>query len=136
MDIYIAGSFNSITAQAGIGVWFSKDNPNSISEKMAADLSPDSNRLLLYAAIRALETAPKDTHVNIHSDSNTLVIGMTIYEHTNRNLQRTLHNADLWIRLLDLMKTRSASTVWTKIRTDSCPLGKQQANRLAILACK
>ena len=82
---------------------------------------PDTtnNRMELTAVIRALEALKKRCEVEIHSDSQYVVNGMTSWIHTwkRKNWQRNgkpVLNADLWQRLDELAGNHRVRWTWVR----------------------
>lgn len=79
-----------------------------------------NNRMELTAAIVALETLTRPSHVALHTDSTYLRDGITKWIHNwKRNGWRTsdkkpVKNADLWKRLEDAIEHHDVSWHWVK----------------------
>lgn len=79
-----------------------------------------NNRMELMAAIVALETLKRPSHVALHTDSTYLRDGITKWIHNwKRNGWRTsdkkpVKNADLWKRLEDAIEIHDVSWHWVK----------------------
>lgn len=79
-----------------------------------------NNRMELMAAIVALETLTRPSHVALHTDSTYLRDGITKWIHNwKRNGWRTsdkkpVKNADLWKRLEDAIEHHDVSWHWVK----------------------
>jgi len=79
-----------------------------------------NNRMEMTAACAALETLKRPTGVRLHTDSQYLRDGITRYVHGwQRNGWKTadrkpVKNIDLWLRLLDALKTHQVEWIWVK----------------------
>ena len=95
-----------------------------IHEKQSKEISGASpgstnNRMELTAVIRALEALKKPCDVEIHSDSQYVVNGMSSWIHTwkKKNWQRAgkpVLNADLWQQLDELAGRHRIRWIWVR----------------------
>src|SRR5262249_23170388 len=77
-----------------------------------------SNRVELIAAIKALESLPAGAKVLIRSDSQQLVLAMTVWVHDwqrngwKNSRRKPVENKDLYLKLLELCSTRDVVFDW------------------------
>lgn len=93
-----------------------------------------NNRMELTAVIRGLEALKKPCAVELHSDSQYVVNGMTSWIHNwkKKNWQRggkPLLNADLWQRLDELSHRHEIRWVW--VRGHAGDLYNERCDQLA-----
>lgn len=136
VKVYTDGSClnnGSHRARAGIGVYFGPSDTRNLSESVPGRQT--NQRAELHAAIRALEITDPSIPLELHSDSNYLIKGMTVWSHkwrtTNRLTTGKLDNKELWIRLLGLSKGRTIK--WIYVPAHSGIVGNEEADRLARL---
>ena len=69
-----------VGARGGIGVYFGPDDPRNLSEPLRHERQ--TNQLAeVMAAVRALETAPRDIPLHIITDSEYVQKGITVITH-------------------------------------------------------
>ena len=104
----------------GTGGWAAvlqyKGNRKEIS---GAELDTTNNRMELTAAIRALEALKRPCTVMVHTDSEYLKNGITVWipAWKRRNWSRKggeLKNVDLWQRLDALVQTHKVAWRWVR----------------------
>ena len=104
-------------------------------EIIGSDPQTTNNRMELMAVIRALESLPERVRVQIVSDSQYVVLGMTKWIHNwQRKRWKTasgqpVKNKDLWLTLLALADKRQVSWEW--VRGHSGHPQNERVDRLA-----
>ena len=117
-------------AKAGIGVYFSDDDPRNLSEQLPGE-KQTNQRAELYAAIRALEVSDPKSSLEIRTDSSYLVKGMTEWLPKWLSLRVSkVSNLDLFQRLSELSQGRQIR--WVKVKGHSGEQGNEAADRLAV----
>lgn len=98
-------------AIAGVGVYFGPNSPDNVSEGLAGPLQTNQ-RAELTAILRALEIAPVDKSVTIHTDSKYSIDCVTVwFQNWERNnwmtsLKAPVQNKDLVQDLLKKIRQR------------------------------
>ena len=100
-----------------------------------------NNRMEILAVIKALETLPKTSTVDVHSDSKYVVDAITKgwasrWRSNNwmRNKRERAINPDLWERLLDLCNQHIVTIKWVK--GHSGDQSNERCDYLAVSAAK
>ncbi|KAK0640780.1 ribonuclease H-like domain-containing protein [Cercophora newfieldiana] len=126
-------------ACAGLGVYFPHDPSWNISERLPG--TPQTNqRAELAAILRCLQTVPKDTRVEIFSDSDYSIKCVTEWPigwEKNQWKNDTVKNQDLIKEILALIKERdegfdNTRTQFTWVKGHSGHDGNDQADELAV----
>jgi len=127
-------------AVAGVGVYFGPSDPRNISDSLPG-ARQTNQRAELTAALRALETVPKDRDMKIVSDSEYMINCVTKW-HVNwkkngwkTSAGKTVENRDLIESVLNKLEERSSLHVktsfeWTKGHAQNP--GNVEADRLAV----
>lgn len=139
IDVYTDGACEGNPGPGGWGVFF-------IQGKHVAELSGKSedittnNRMEMLAAIKALEVLPKNISVILHTDSQYLKNGITIWiKGWKKNGWKTsakepVKNQDLW-QILDALCSEK-TPVWKWVRGHAGHFGNERADELASRAIK
>ncbi|KAG8983707.1 hypothetical protein FRB90_005822, partial [Tulasnella sp. 427] len=133
IHIFTDGSttdFGTSDMKTGSGVW--SEWPNlSISFKVESE-PVTNNRAELAAVAWALEKAPKNIPITIHSDSQYVVSGLSYTAKKWEDLGWLgIPNTDLWKAALYQMRTRTAETRIHKVKAHVGILGNEKADELA-----
>ncbi|MGG5889811.1 ribonuclease HI [Falsiroseomonas sp. HC035] len=95
-----------------------------VEERTGGDAETTNNRMELTAAIRALEALPAGCQVVLHTDSEYLAKGITLWlPGWERRGWRTadgspVRNADLWVSLIKATSTRQVEWRWVRGHAD------------------
>jgi len=125
-------------AAAGVGVYFGKEDIRNISERL--DGRQTNQRAELTAAIRCIQSVLKhnsnDVHLEIRTDSNYVVQGMTdwIITWKKKNWSTQVLNKDLWEKLDDLTQ-KIQQVTWVHVSAHSGIPENDEADRLAVDGC-
>ena len=118
IDIYTDGACSGNPGPGGWGALLRyKDTEKEIC---GGEPLTTNNRMELMAAIMALESLKRPSHVRLHTDSTYLRDGITKWIHNwKRNGWRTsdkkpVKNAELWKRLELALETHDISWHWVK----------------------
>ncbi|MDR1551168.1 MAG: ribonuclease HI [Holosporaceae bacterium] len=109
-------------------------------ELYGGENSTTNNRMEMIAAIRALEDLREDSTVDLYSDSQYLVKGMTkwidswIKNEWRNSEKKPVKNKELWIRLLALSKQHKISWYWVEGHAGHDL--NERADRLSKFQCK
>lgn len=115
--IYTDGACRRNPGPGGWGaVLLFKEHRREIS---GGDKETTNNRMELTAAIKALEMLNRPVEVDLFTDSNYLVMGMTIWivDWQRRGWKRSggpVKNIDLWRRLVELAEIHRINWLWIK----------------------
>lgn len=136
--IYVDGACEPNPGKGGWGVYIaSYDPPESWS---GPEPDTTSNRMELMAAIKALEMIPEASHVQINSDSEYVVKGMTEWiedwkaKGWKNSSKKPVANRDLWERLDQAAQNHTVE--WSWVKGHSGIEGNEIADALAHAACK
>lgn len=129
-----------VGAAAGWGVWFADEGP--LSELNESKRLPGkvqtNNRAELMAIIRAIQLAPSDEELVIHSDSQYSIQAMTAWQHGwrknawKRSNGEDVQNRDLIRRLEREMRGRKVRPVLKYVKGHAGHHGNEMADRLAV----
>jgi len=118
--IYTDGSSRGNPGSGGWGAIISSQQPVvSIKEIGGKEEKTTNNRMEMKAAIEALKNIPENIKIEIHSDSEYLIKGITIWikNWQKNNWQtkdkREVMNKDLWQELL--VETEKRNVEWKKV---------------------
>ncbi len=118
IDIYTDGACSGNPGPGGWGVLLRYKGLEK--EICGGEAATTNNRMELMAAIVALESLTRPSHVRLHTDSTYLRDGITKWIHNwKRNGWRTadkkpVKNAELWTRLERALETHDISWHWVK----------------------
>jgi len=118
IDIYTDGACKGNPGAGGWGVLL-KCGPHC-KELHGGEPSTTNNRMELTAVIRALEALKHRSRVRIHTDSQYVQKGITVWIHNwKRHGWRTadkkpVKNADLWSELDELVVNHEIEWLWVK----------------------
>jgi ribonuclease HI len=118
VEIYTDGACSGNPGPGGWGALLSYKGAEK--ELCDGEQLTTNNRMELMAAIMALETLKRPSHVKLHTDSIYLRDGITKWIHNwKRNGWRTadkkpVKNADLWQRLEKAIEIHDVSWHWVK----------------------
>lgn len=132
IEIYTDGAClnnNSSSAErkAGIGVFFSDNNPLNLSEPMPDSLKPfTNNRAEIYACIRALQQCKQ---ANLFTNNITIYSDSIIVINTMTGKFKKKSNRELWNMLDDLCA--DFIITWVKVPGHSNNYGNNMADKLA-----
>ena len=125
----------------GPGGWaFILKHAASDSQKEANGGDPDTtnNRMELMAVIQGLEALSRPTKVDLYSDSQYVLNGLKSWMASWKKRgwktasKQPVKNQDLWMRLDELMSTRTLSFHWIRGHNDHPE--NERADRLAVAA--
>ncbi len=120
--IYTDGSSKGNPGPGGWGAIIEERGTSSevrIKEMGGREVMTTNNRMELMAAIEALRSLPQGVEVEVHTDSEYLMKGITIWIHNwQKNNWRTkdkkeVMNKDLWLSLLSEVEVREVE--WNKV---------------------
>lgn len=118
VEIFTDGACSGNPGVGGYGIILrSGDREKELS---GCELHTTNNRMELTAVIRAIEALRTPCRINIFTDSNYVVKGMTSWislwlKNNWRNSQKQqVVNKDLWIRLLQLSQLHDIQWEWIR----------------------
>ena len=118
INIYADGGCRGNPGPGGWGVLM--QSGESSKELWGGEPNTTNNRMELTAVIRALEALKRPTAAHIHTDSQYVQKGISLWIHNwKRNGWRTadkkpVKNAELWQRLDELSQTHDLKWLWVK----------------------
>lgn len=115
IEIYCDGACKGNPGPAAWGSVFIQDG--KIFKLGHGYLGSDStnNRAELSAAIYSLDTLDPGSTVNLYSDSQYVIKGMTIWRHNwRRNNFAGVKNRDLWEQLITVASLHTVTWFWVK----------------------
>ena len=133
INIYADGGCRGNPGPGGWGVLM--QSGESSKELWGGEPDTTNNRMELTAVIRALEALKRPTAAHIHTDSQYVQKGISLWIHNwKRNGWRTadkkpVKNAELWQRLDELAKTHDLKWLWVKGHAGHP--GNERADQLA-----
>ncbi|KAJ3043759.1 hypothetical protein HDV00_004165 [Rhizophlyctis rosea] len=139
LDVYTDGSClgnGQKGARAGLGIWYGADDERNIFERLPGRVQTN-NRAEVLAAIRAIQTAPPDHFLTIHSDSKYMRDGITKWmAGWKKNGWKTaagkdVVNQDLWRRLDKLRNSYKGQLAFKYVRAHVGIPGNEGADYLA-----
>lgn len=118
VDIYTDGA---CSGNPGPGGWGAVLRYGALEKELSGgEAATTNNRMELMAAIAALEALKGPTHVRLHTDSQYVKNGITVWIHGwKRNNWKTadkkpVKNVDLWQRLDAALKDHKIDWIWVK----------------------
>ena len=105
INIYTDGSCQGNPGRGGWAAIVVDDEGRRVLS--GSEMRTTNNRMELVAAIRGLDSVPRDASATVHSDSQYLVNTMT------RNWKRKA-NVDLWAQLDTLTSSREVKWQWVR----------------------
>ena len=137
IDIYTDGACKG---NPGVGGWGALLRVGDrMREIYGGEPLTTNNRMELTAVIRALEALKRSSHVRLHTDSQYVQQGITVWIHQWKKRgwrtadKKPVKNADLW-RELDERATKH-EIEWIWVRGHSGHDGNERADELANLGC-
>jgi ribonuclease HI len=133
IDIYADGGCRGNPGPGGWGVLMQSGGVEK--ELWGGEPETTNNRMELTAVIRALEALKRPTSARVHTDSQYVQKGISVWIHNwKRNGWRTsdkkpVKNAELWQRLDVLAAEHQISWLWVKGHAGHP--GNERADRLA-----
>lgn len=120
--IYTDGSSRGNPGPGGWGAIIEKRDTNNqiqIKELGGREEMTTNNRMEMRASIEGLKNTPENSDIEIYTDSEYLMKGITLWIHNwQKNNWRTkdrkeVLNKDLWLSLLE--ETQKRNVVWKKV---------------------
>jgi ribonuclease HI len=134
--IYTDGSSKGNPGPGGWAAIISNEHgTESIQEIGGREKETTNNKMEMTAAIEGLKNTPLGAEVEIHTDSEYLMKGATIWIHNwQKNNWRTkdkkeVLNKDLWLSLLNELNKRKVT--WTKVLGHSGHLFNERCDEIA-----
>ena len=121
---------------AGYGIWAGEDSPLNRAAPLEGTVQTN-NRAELTAVIEALRMVPRDSLVQIVSDSSYVVSGVSDWAKGwkdrgwARKGNRALLNVDLWKRLWAVLDERGGDTQWVLAPSHMGIKGNERADEMA-----
>ena len=118
VDIYTDGACSGNPGPGGWGALMRYNEHEN--ELMGGEAQTTNNRMEMTAAIMALESLKRRSHVNIHTDSTYLRDGITKWIHNwkangwKTAAKKPVKNVDLWQRLEDAIAHHEVHWHWVK----------------------
>ncbi len=138
VEIFTDGACSGNPGVGGYGVILRAGEKEK--ELSGCDLVTTNNRMELVATIKGLEALKKPCRVEVVTDSNYVVQGITSWIYRwikngwkNSQKQEVL-NRDLWERLFDLSKLHDIQWIWVKGHNKHTE--NERCDKLAKLAIK
>jgi ribonuclease HI len=135
IDIYTDGACKGNPGAGGWGVLF-ESGPHR-KELHGGEARTTNNRMELTAVIRALESLKRSSCVRIHTDSQYVQQGITVWIHNWKRRgwltadKKPVKNIDLWKRLDELVAEHEIEWIWVKGHAGHP--GNERADELANL---
>lgn len=107
-------------------------------ELSGGDTATTNNRMEMMAAIAALEALKRPSHVKLHTDSQYVKNGITLWIHNWKKSgwktadKKPVKNVELWQRLETALHTHKVEWVWVKGHSGHAE--NERADELARLA--
>ncbi|KAJ3049875.1 hypothetical protein HK097_009139 [Rhizophlyctis rosea] len=139
LDVYTDGSCignGQMGARAGIGVWYGPNDDRNIFERLPGN-NQTNNRAEVLAAIRAIESAPPNRFLTIHSDSKYMRDGITKWlpgwkrKNWKTATGKDVLNQDLWRKLDEVQDSYQGVIVFQYVRAHVGIPGNEGADYLA-----
>jgi ribonuclease HI len=133
VNIYADGACRGNPGPGGWGVLLQAGS--AVKELWGGDAATTNNRMELTAVIRALEALKRPSVVHLHTDSQYVQKGISVWIHGwKRNGWRTsdkkpVKNSDLWQTLDALAQRHEVKWIWVKGHAGHP--GNERADRLA-----
>jgi len=133
VEIYTDGACKGNPGAGGWGVLLQYDGRKR--ELYGGEAHTTNNRMELTAVIRALETLRRRCKVRLHTDSQYVQLGISVWIHNWKKRgwrtadNKPVKNDDLW-RRLDILATRH-DVDWVWVRGHAGNDGNEQADALA-----
>ena len=135
---YIIYTDGACSGNPGSGGWaaiiFNK-NSGQKSKKIGGEVETTNNRMELIAIIQALESVPKDSSLQIFTDSKYVINGIELWIKkwkTNNWIgsnKKKVKNKDLWVKL-DVLSSQFQIT-WKWVKGHSGNTYNEEVDRLA-----
>ena len=113
---------------------------NKVDELSGFEANTTNNRMEITAAIKALESIKKPTKVSLHTDSNYLKLGITVWilswkkNNWKSKNKKIVKNIDLWKKLDQLNSIHKVTWKWVKAHNGNP--NNERADALATNAIK
>ena len=133
IDIFADGGCRGNPGPGGWGVLIKSEGKEK--ELWGGEVETTNNRMELTAVIRALEALKRTTSVRVHTDSQYVQKGISVWIHNwKRNGWRTadkkpVKNADLWQTLDQIASEHQIEWLWVKGHAGHP--GNERADQLA-----
>jgi ribonuclease HI len=133
VEIYTDGACKGNPGAGGWGVLLQYDGRKR--ELYGGEAHTTNNRMELTAVIRALEALKRRCKVRLHTDSQYVQLGISVWIHNWKKRgwrtadNKPVKNDDLW-RRLDVLATRH-DVEWVWVRGHAGNDGNEQADALA-----
>ena len=133
IDIFADGGCRGNPGPGGCGVLIKSEGKEK--ELWGGEVETTNNRMELTAVIRALEALKRTTSVRVHTDSQYVQKGISVWIHNwKRNGWRTadkkpVKNADLWQTLDQIASEHQIEWLWVKGHAGHP--GNERADQLA-----
>ncbi len=135
---YIIYTDGACSGNPGSGGWaaiiFNK-NSGQKSKKIGGEIETTNNRMELIAIIQALESIPKESSLQIFTDSKYVINGIELWIKkwkTNNWIgsnKKSVKNKDLWMKL-DILSSQF-QIAWTWVKGHSGNNYNEEVDRLA-----
>ena len=135
---YIIYTDGACSGNPGSGGWaaliFNK-NSGQKSKKIGGEIETTNNRMELIAIIQALESIPKESSLQIFTDSKYVINGIELWIKkwkTNNWIgsnKKSVKNKDLWMKL-DILSSQF-QIAWTWVKGHSGNKYNEEVDRLA-----
>jgi ribonuclease HI len=131
--IYADGACKGNPGVGGWGVLLECDG--RARELFGGEANTTNNRMELTAVIRALEALTRRCHVKLHTDSQYVQQGITVWIHDWKKRgwktadRKPVKNEDLWRQLDDLAQQHDVAWIW--VRGHAGHDGNEHADMLA-----
>lgn len=140
--IYTDGSSKGNPGKGGWGaIIIENDNPGNANHELrimelgGREERTTNNRMEIMAGIEALKNTPKEAEVEIYTDSEYVMKGITIWikNWQNNNWKtkdkKDVLNKDLWLKLLE--ETEKRKVEWKKVLGHSGDLLNERCDKIA-----
>ncbi len=118
VEIYADGACKGNPGIGGYGIILKSGE--KVKEISGCVANTTNNRMELTAVIKGLEALKMPCDVTVFTDSNYIVMGMTEWIHSwvknkwKNSQKQTVHNRDLWEKLLELSRIHNIKWIWVK----------------------
>ena len=111
---YIIYTDGACSGNPGSGGWAAiilNKNSGHKSKKTGGEIETTNNRMELIAIIQALESIPKESSLQIFTDSKYVINGIELWTGANK---KKVKNKDLWMKLDKLSSQFQITWNWVK----------------------
>ena len=133
--IYTDGACSGNPASGGWAAIIFNKNSGQKSKKIGGEIDTTNNRMELIAIIQALESVPKESSLQIFTDSKYVINGIELWIKkwkTNNWIgsnKKKVKNKDLWVKL-DVLSSQFQIT-WKWVKGHSGNTYNEEVDRLA-----